>query len=329
MSSSLRNIAVRVALAFCALAGLAPAANAQAFPSRPLKMIVPFPPGGPTDIAARIVAAKMAEDLGQPIVVDNRAGATGMLGSAMVATAPADGYLLVMGTVGSHVQAPLLSGNARYDARTDFAPVSLVATAPLVLMVTPSLKVNSVADLVALMKAAPGKYAYSSSGIGSPLHLAGALFENLTGTKALHVPYKGSAPALQAVVAGEVSFLFDVVSSALPFVSSGRTRGLAVTGSKRVSSMGALPTIKEAGIPEFEAYTWNAIFAPPGTSPEIVARLNKAAVNAVKDAQVAARLQELGLEPVGSSPQDLSVLVSKEIAKWGPVISASGLKGSN
>jgi tripartite-type tricarboxylate transporter receptor subunit TctC len=303
-------------------------AQAQSYPSRPVKMIVPFPPGGPTDISARIVAAKMGEDLGQPIVVENRAGATGMLGSALVATAPPDGYLIVMGTIGSHVQAPLMAAQSRYDARKDFTPVSLLATAPLVLMVNPDLKVQSVPELVSLMKTAPGKEAYSSSGVGSPLHLAGALFESSTGTKGLHVAYKGSAPALQAVMAGEVAFLFDVVSSALPFVSSGKTRGLAVTGRKRVSSMSSLPTLKELGIP-LEAYTWNALFAPPGTPADVVAKLQRAAVKAVKDPQIAAKLAELGLDPVGSTPAELTSLLNEEMAKWGAVIATSGLKGSN
>lgn len=326
MNSLLKRRLLGAALALAATAGLSTAALAQGFPRNPIKMIVPFPAGGPTDISARLVAGKMADDLGQPVVVDNRPGATGILGSSLVQTAAPDGYTIVMGTVGSHVQAPLLAPKVPYDARKDFAPISLVATAPLVLMVTPSLPAKSVSELVALLKANPGKYTYSSSGIGGPLHLAGVLFEQATGTKALHIPYKGSAPALQAVMTGEVAFLFDVVSSGLPFVSSGKTRGLAVTGPKRVVSMKDLPTMVEAGVASFEAYTWNALFAPPGTPTEVVARLNKAAVNAARDPQVQARLIELGLEPVGSSPAELAKLVSDEVAKWTPVINAPGLK---
>lgn len=329
MSSSFKKLAARLALAFGALAIVAPAAMAQSFPSRPLKMIVPWPPGGPTDIVARLVAIKMSEELGQPVVVDNRAGATGMLGSSVVSSAPPDGYLFVMGTIGSHVQAPLMAGKVPYNARTGFTPISLLVMAPMMLMVNPQLKADTVSELVALMMASPDKFTYSSTGIGSPAHLASKMLEHMTGARGLHVPYKGSAPALQAVVAGEVDFLFDVVSSAQPFVSSGRTRGLAVAGAKRVGSMSTLPTMMEVGFPKFEAYTWNALFAPPGTPADIVARLNKASVNAVKDPHVVARLVELGLEPVGSTPAELAALLSADIAKWGLVIAASGLKGSN
>ncbi len=298
----------------------------SSFPDRPIRLIVPFPAGGPTDIVARIVAANMSSTLGQNLVVENRDGATGTIGSQVVARAAPDGYTIGMATLGSHTLAPLLAKTMPYDPRKDFAPVSLLATIPNALMVHPSIPAKTVQELIALLKANPGKYDYGSAGIGSPLHLSAVMFQNAAGFTAVHVPYRGSNPALQDLRVGRIAFMFDAIPSALPLISSGVVRGLAVTGPKRVAPLKDLPTMKESGVVDFESYTWNALFAPAGTPPAIISKLSKAAVTAVRKPEVQNRLSELGADVIGSSPEELGVLVIKEMAKWGPVVSASGAR---
>lgn len=323
----MRTVAMLALAVLCAAwSMIVPAAAEERFPTKPVRLIVPFPAGGPTDIVARLVAANMRDELGENVIVENRAGATGTIGSGVVAKSDPDGYTMVMGTLGSHTLAPLLAAKRPYDPTKDFAPVSLLAIVPNVLMVHPSIPAKTVPELVKLLKENPGRYNYGSAGNGSPLHLSGVLFQRVTGVDIVHVPYRGSAPALQDLRGGQLALMFDAIPSALPIVTSGDVRGLAVTGPKRVSSLPDLPTMVEAGIADFESYTWNALFVRAGTPASIITRLNEAAVAAVRKPEVAKRLAELGADVVGSSPGELGSLVAKEMDKWGPVIEASGAR---
>jgi tripartite-type tricarboxylate transporter receptor subunit TctC len=311
-----------VVLACIALAGNAAAQDA--YPTRPITLVVPFPAGGSTDLVARVIAEKMTVELGQQIVIDNRGGAGGNIGSAAVAKADPDGYTILMGTVATHALNPALYKKMPYDAVTDFAPISLLVRVPNVLVVNPELPVNSVAELIALLKANPGKYSYASSGNGTPLHLSGELFKTMAGVDMEHIPYKGAGPALTDLLGGHVQIMFDNLPSSTGYIKEGRLRGLAVTTAERAASMPDLPTIAESGVPGYETYTWNALFAPAGTPPAVVERLNAAAVAAVTDAEVQTKLQGFGATVVGSTPDELAQHVQSELAKWAPIVAASG-----
>ena len=314
-----------LALLSCvAIAG--PLAAQAAYPDRPVTLVVPFPAGGSTDLVARVVAEKMSELLGQQIVVENKGGAGGNIGSASVAKSDPDGYTILMGTVATHALNPALYKKIPYDAVKDFAPISLLVTVPNVLVVNPNLPVNSVQELITLLKEHPGEYSYASSGNGTPLHLSGELFKSMAGVQMEHIPYKGAGPALTDLLGGHVMIMFDNLPSSTGYIKDGRLRGLAVTTATRASSMPDLPTIAESGVPGYETYTWNALFAPAGTPPEIIARLNAAAVEALADPKVQSKLQEFGATIVGSSPEALADHVQAELAKWAPVVQASGAK---
>lgn len=314
-----------IAAALAAFIAAPSAARAQDFPTRAVTMIVPFPAGGSTDLVARLVATKMSQGLGQQIVVENRGGAGGNIGSAAVAKAEPDGYTILMGTVATHALNPAIYTKMPYNAETDFAPVSLLAVVPNVLVVHPSLPVNSVADLVALLKKEPGKYSYASSGNGTPLHLSGELFKTLAGVDMVHIPYKGAGPALIDVVGGQVPIMFDNLPSSTGHIREGRLKGLGVTTAKRASSFPDMPAIAET-LPEYETYTWNALFAPAGTPPEVIKRLNEEANKAVADPEVKAKLADFSAEVVGSTPEELGAHVKAELAKWAPIVKASGAK---
>ena len=301
-----------------------PAGAQAAFPERPVTLIVPFPAGGSTDLVARVVAEKMSANLGQQIVVDNRGGAGGNVGSAAAAKAEADGYTILMGTVATHALNPALYKKMPYDPVKDFAPVSLLVVVPNVLVVNPDFPAHSVAELIALAKEKPGELSYASSGNGTPLHLSGELFKSMAGIDIVHVPYKGAGPALIDVMGGHVPIMFDNLPSSTEHIKAGKLRGLAVTTAERAPSMPDLPTVAESGLPGYETYTWNALFAPAGTPPEVIARLNEAAVQAVGDPQVQAKLQAVGASVVGSTPEQLAAHVQAELAKWAPVVKASG-----
>jgi tripartite-type tricarboxylate transporter receptor subunit TctC len=305
-----------------ALLGTAPAA--AAFPERPISLVVPFPAGGSTDLVARVIAERMSTSLGQQVVVENKGGAGGNLGSAQVAKAEPDGYTILMGTVATHALNPAIYKKMPYDAVTDFAPVSLLVTVPNVLVVNPDFPAKSVAELIALAKEKPGEYSYASSGNGTPLHLSGELFKSMAGVDMVHIPYKGSGPALTDLLGGHVPIMFDNLPSSTGYIKDGRLRGLAVTTAERAASMPDLPTIAESGLPGYETYTWNALFAPAGTPPEVVTTLNQAAVEAVADEAVKAKLAEFGATVVGSTPDELTAHVKAELAKWAPVVEASG-----
>ncbi|MFD1701407.1 Bug family tripartite tricarboxylate transporter substrate binding protein [Methylopila henanensis] len=306
-----------------ALGTLARPALAQSFPSRPITMIVPFAPGGSTDLVARLVAAKMGDALGQQVLVDNRGGAGGNLGAGTVAKADPDGYTILMGTVATHALNPALYKKISYNAETDFAPISLLVNVPNVLTVNPNFEAKTVQELIDLAKANPGKYSYASSGNGSPLHLSGELFKKLAGIDLIHIPYKGSGPALVDVIAGQVPIQFDNMPSSTEHIKAGRLRALGVTTAKRVPTFPDLPAIAET-LPGYDTYSWNALFAPAGTPKEAIDRMHDAAVKALADDAVKAKLSDFSAVVVGSGPDELAALVKSELAKWAPIVKDSG-----
>jgi tripartite-type tricarboxylate transporter receptor subunit TctC len=308
------------------LLGLALAAPAVAdsYPTRPIRLVVPFPAAGPTDIVARLLAARLTDILGQPLIVDNRGGAGGSLGSDIVAKAAPDGYTILIGTLATHVLNKLVLPKLPYDPERDFAPIAEVLVNPNLLLVNPDLPVADVRALIALLKANPGKYPYASSGNGTPLHLAGELFKVRTGVDMPHVPYRGSGPALNDLMAGQIMIMFETPASSVGFIRAGKIRALAVNALQRCAALPEVPTMAEQGVPDYVTYTWNALFAPAGTPREIVARLNQATLQAIADPAVRTRLTELGTDVAGSTPEALGALVTAELKKWAPIVEASG-----
>ena len=294
-------------------------AQAQEFPDRTLTMVVPFAAGGSTDVVARIVAQKMSDDLGQQVIVQNVAGAGGKLGASNVARADPDGYTILMGTVATHALNPLILKTKPYDPETDFAPISLLVLVPNVLVVNPELPAKTVAELIALLKADPEKYAYASSGNGTPLHLSGELFKKMAGVSMQHIPYKGPGPALNDVISNQVPIMFDNLPSSSGHIKAGTLRALGVTTAERAASFPDVPTIAET-VPGYETYTWNALFAPAGTPEPIIARLNAAAKKAMADPAVVARMKDFSATIVASTPEELKTQVKAEIEKWTPVV---------
>ena len=301
-------------------------ASAQTYPARAVRMIVPFPPGGPNDILSRVVSQKMSESMGQQVVVDNRGGAGGIIGTEAAAKAAPDGYtLLLSGTAALSIN-PSLHARLPYDPVKDFTPISLLATAPSILIVHPTLPVKTVKEFIALAKRKPGQLNYASAGIGTPPHLAGELFKTMAGIDITHVPYKGGGPALTDLLAGQVELYFSGISSAIPLVKEGRVKAIAVTSAKRSSIMPEMPTIAESGLPGYEVGNWYAILGPAGLPREIVSRVNAEIVKALKSPETHKRVLELGADPVGSSPEQLASHMKAEIAKWAKVIKAAGIK---
>lgn len=294
-------------------------AIAKGFPERPITLIVPFAAGGSTDVVARIIAQKMTEGLGQQVVVENVGGGGGNVGAARVARATPDGYTICMGTVGTHTLNPLIMKKKPYDPVADFTPISLLAIVPNVLIVNPAFPAKTVKELVDLVKKDPGKYNYASSGLGTPLHLSGELFNSLAGVKIQHVAYRGSGPALNDVVANQVPIMFDNLPSSSSFMSAGTLRALAVTTKERVPSFPDVPTVAET-LPGYETYTWNALFGPKDMPRDLVARLQQEGVKAVKDAGVIERMKPFSAKLVGSTPEELDAHVKAEIAKWTPIV---------
>lgn len=299
-------------------------ATAQTFPSRPITIVVPFAAGGSTDIVARLVGQKMSELLGQSVIIENRAGAGGNIGSAAVAKASPDGYTILMGTISTHAINSAVFKSMPHDPVKDFAPISLLALVPNVLVVHPSFPAKDVKEVIAKLKAEPGKHSYASSGVATPLHLSGELFKSMSGTDMQHIPYRGAGPALNDVVSGKVPIMFDNLPSSTQFIKNGQLRGIAITTSKRSAAFPDMPTISEAGLPGYETYTWNALFAPANTPKDVIAKLNDAANKAIKDPAVGAKLAELSADVVGTTPEELGEHVKKELAKWGPIAKAAG-----
>ena len=301
-------------------------AHAEAYPSKPITMIVPFPAGGTTDILARAIGQELFKTLGQQVIVDNRPGAGGNIGSALVAKAAPDGYTLLMGTVGTHAINASLYAKMPYDTVKDFAPITQVAAVPNILVVNPTLPVKSVKELIAYAKANPGKLNFASSGNGTSIHLSGELFKTMAGVDMTHIPYKGSAPALTDLLGGQVNLMFDNMPSALPHVKAGKLRALAVTSGKRSPAAPDLPTIEEAGVPGYEASSWFGVLAPAGTPPDIVNKLNAEIVRILKTPEMKERLSSQGAEPVGSSPGEFAAHIKAEMAKWAKVVKESGAR---
>ena len=312
---SFRHTASAV-LAFALVAGLA---QAQDWPTKPVRMVVPYPPGGGTDIVARIVNEKLAPELGQPIVIDNKGGAGGSVGTEIAAKAAPDGYTILM-TLSSHTINPKLFPKLGYDVERDFAPVSLAAVIPQILVANPSLPVGNVAELVAYLKANPGKVNYASVGIGSPGHIAGELFKLRTGTQMTHVPYKGGGPAVTDTIGGQVQLLFVSMPAALQFVKQGRLKALAVTSGKRSASAPDVPTIAENGGPDVVVDSWYGVLVPAKTPSPVVAKLNAAMVKVLAMPDVREKLFAQGAEAVSSSPGEFDAMIRDELKKWEYVI---------
>lgn len=320
----------RTLLGLCAFAGALCAgsvfAQTTAYPNRPIRLIIPFPPGGATDIIGRTLAQKLTTQLGQPVVVDNKPGAGGTLGSNEASKAAPDGYTLLLATNSTHSIAPLLYKNIPYSALKDFAPISEVATATNVLIVTPNLPVKDVRELIALAKAKPDALNFASSGNGTVVHLQSELFKLMSGTQLTHVPYKGTALAIPDLISGQTHMLFDSLVSALPHIKGGKVKALAVTSTKRTALLPDIPTVIESGLPGYEVNTYFGLFAPAGTPREIVQRLQREAAAAVQSADVRDRFAGQGAEPVGGTPEALTAFIRSETEKWKRVIDSGHVK---
>jgi tripartite-type tricarboxylate transporter receptor subunit TctC len=318
-----RTLLCAIATAVCAFA--APA-SAQTYPSKPIRIVVGFAPGGPADVMARLISQRMTAILGQSIVVDNRPGAGGTIGARAVAESDPDGYTLLLGNTSTLIISPLVYRQVNYDPVKGFAPVALLGTTSNVLIVNPALPAKAVQDLIALARASPGKLNYSSAGIGTPPHLIGEMFKQRLGLDIVHVPYKGGGPSVQAVVAGETQFSFENPAPSLPLVQAGNVRALAVTSEARTSQMPDLPTMIEAGVPDFTSVSFTAVVAPGGTPAAIVNRLNAAINESLKSSDVAGTLVKLSVDAKISSPEEFAAFLAKERTKWTTVIKTAGIQ---
>jgi tripartite-type tricarboxylate transporter receptor subunit TctC len=299
---------------------------AQDYPQKTIRLIVPYPPGGTADMLARTLGQEMAETLGQQIIIDNRPGAGGNIGADLAAKAAPDGYTILMGTVATHAINPNLYSQMPYDAAKDFAPIVLVATLPNLLVVNPSLPARNVKELIALAKAKPGELAFASAGNGTSQHLSGELFKKMTGVDMIHIPYKGSAPAVTDLVGGQVHLMFDNIPSSLPQVRAGKLRALAVTGPRRSPVLPDLPTLSEAGLPGFSITSWFALFAPAGTPAKILIRLNKEAGKAIASKELRQQWMAQGIESAGGSAEQLAAFRRIEAPRWEKIIADSGAR---
>jgi tripartite-type tricarboxylate transporter receptor subunit TctC len=301
-------------------------AYAQSYPARTVRIIVPFTAGGPTDILGRLIAQKLHEAFGQQFIVDNRGGGGGTIGAQLAARAAPDGYTLYIGGITTLAMAPHTHKNLPYDPFKDFAPISRLTEQPLMLMVHPSLPARTVKDFIALARARPGQLDYASSGLGGTGHLAGELFKSITGTKMVHIPYKGASPALTDLTAGQVQVMFGTLLAAVPLTRNGKLRPLAVTGQQRALALPQVPTFAEAGLPNFDAISWNCMVAPAGTPADIVARLNSELVRIVRDPALLERLAGDGVTGTGSTPQELAAYLKSESTKWSKVVRDAGIQ---
>jgi tripartite-type tricarboxylate transporter receptor subunit TctC len=298
---------------------------AQTWPSRPVKLVVPYPPGGPTDIVARVVAERLASQTGQSFIVDNRPGAGGNIGAEMVAKAPADGYTLLIATTAHAINMSLFK-NLGYDVQRDFAAVSLLTQGPLVLVVNPAFPAKSVADLIAMAKAKPKSVSFASSGNGQSTHLAAELFASMAGAPMTHVPYKGSAPALNDLIAGQVPVMFDTMLSSMPHVKAGQLRALAVTGAQRSPIAPDLPTLAESGLPGYQVYAWNGLLAPAATPAAVVSRISQELKTALAQPALQQKFSAQGFAATWTSPADATAFVHAEVEKWSRTVQESGAK---
>jgi tripartite-type tricarboxylate transporter receptor subunit TctC len=303
-----------------------PAVNAQSYPTKPVRFIVPFPPGGGNDTIARLVAQKLSIALGQQVIVDNKPGAGGTIGAEAAARSPADGYTMFLAGVGTHGINPNLRKKLPYDALRDFNAVSLIASAPLLVVVHPSLPVKSVKELIAFAKAKPGQINYASNGAGGSSHLAVELFDYMAGVRMTHVPYKGLAPALTDLLSGEVQVMFSSAVAMLPQVKAGRLRAIAMTGAKRSPAIPSVPTVAESGLPGYETGSWYGVVVPAGTPKPAIDRLSKEIQAIVKSPDFTAKLNDEAVIPVGSTPEGFDKHIRTELARWAKVIQAAKIQ---
>ncbi|MBX9776173.1 MAG: tripartite tricarboxylate transporter substrate binding protein [Xanthobacteraceae bacterium] len=310
------------AAAACLFAGSAPA---QTYPSKPVRIIVPFAPGG-VDVTARLIADRLTAGLGQPFIVENRPGAGGSVGAKMVTSSDPDGHTLMFSTPGPVVVSPLINRNAGYDTLKNFAPIAIVSQSPLLLAIHPSVPAKTVAELVAYAKANPGKVHFPSPGFGTQPHLVGEMFRSMTGTDIVHVPYRGSAPAITDLLAGQMQIYFDNFANVLQHVESGKLRALAVTGDARVKQLPDVPTMKESGFGGIAAVYWNGLLAPAGTPPAVVDLLNAAVNQALAAPEVHAALRKLGSDPKSGTPQEFAAFIADEVRTWGKVVRDANIK---
>jgi tripartite-type tricarboxylate transporter receptor subunit TctC len=316
---------------FCAIVAIiaaspTPVVCAESYPVKPIHLVVPFPPGGSLDVVARAIGQKLSEAWGQPVVIDNRPGAGGNIGADLVAKSAPDGYTILEGALSTHAVNLSLYGNLPYDPVKDFAPITLVAVTPNVLVVNLSLHVNSVAQLIAYAKANPGKLSFGSGSNGSAGHLAGELFKREAGIDMVHVPYKGAAPALQALLAGDTQLMFDNLANSTPQLKAGKLNALAVTTAKRSALVPDLPTLSETGLPGFDMYTWWGFLAPAGTPKEIIAKWNAEVTRILNTPEMRAFFAQQGAEPSPTTPEQFSSLIRSEIPKYAKIVKESGAK---
>ena len=321
-----RRALVAALLGIVAAAALPPGAAADSFPSKPVKLIVPFPPGGPLDTTGREIAQKLTESWSRSVIIENKPGAGGNIGADFVAKSPPDGYTVVMGALSTHAVNPSLYPRMPYDAKKDFAPITLVAITPSVLVVNPSLPVHSVQELIEYAKAHPGKLSFGSGSIGSAGHLAGELFKVDAGVDMVHVPYKGAAPAMQALLAGDTQLMFDNLASAMSQVKAGKLRALAVTTKARSPLAPDLPTMSEAGVPGFDISTWFGLMAPAGTPPDVIAKWNADVTKVLSAPAMRAQLAAQGAEAAPDTPSEFARFIDAELVKYAKIVKASGAK---
>lgn len=324
----MKQFAVIALAATLSIAGVAAQdARAQGYPSKPVRLVVPYAAGGATDIIARAAAAEMSKTLGQQVIVENRPGAGGNVGAEAVARSAPDGYTMLLSPSSLHGITPFLYSKLSYDPNKDLAPVIVLASIANVLVLNKDVKANSVQELVALAKAQPGKLSCASSGSGSTIHMSCEMFKQKMGLDIVHIPYKGSGPAIADLMGGHVDIMFDNIPSAIPHVRGGKLRALATTGPTRAASLPDLPTMKEAGVPGYESTVWFGLAVPAGTPKEIVDRLNEAGRQAAKAPDFSKRLSDLGYQIVGNTtPEQMAAMIQDEVKRWGPIVKASGAK---
>jgi tripartite-type tricarboxylate transporter receptor subunit TctC len=319
--------AIAAAIVLAASAGLAPqTSQAQSYPDKPIRLIVPYAPGGATDIIGRATAEELTKTLGQPVVVDNRPGAGANLGSEMAAKSAPDGYTVLVSASSLHGITPFLYTKLNYDPNKDLAPVIVLAQFSNVLVVNPTVKANTVQELVALAKANPGKLTCASSGAGSSIHMSCEMFKHMLGLDITHVPYKGSAPAVTDLIGGQVDMMFDNIPSSISHIRAGKLRPLATTGAKRAASLPELPTLDESGVKGYLSGAWFGLVVPAGTPAQIIARLNAEGQKAVQSPAFVKRMNDLGYEIVGGTPEQMAAMIKDEYERWGPIVKASGAK---
>lgn len=323
-SSTRRTLTLAAASALGLLALTPLAAQAQTFPTKAITIIVPFSAGGTTDILARVLGQFISKDLGQPVIIDNRAGAGGNIGTQLVARAAPDGYTILMGTVGTHAINQSLYPKLAFDPIKDFAPLTRVALVPNLLVANPAQPFKTVKELMAYAKANPGKVTFGSSGSGTSIHLSGELFKQMAGVDIQHVAYKGSAPAVNDLLGNHIAIMFDNMPSAISHVKAGKLRPLAVTTAQRSPALPDVPTIAEAGVPGYEATSWFGLLAPAKTPAPVVARLNASILKALADPDVKKKLLEQGAEPAGETPAQFAAFIASETVKWGKIVKQSG-----